>query len=496
MRTGNSKRASWVKAAAIGGLMAGAGTANAQADQVLIHGTVYDFHGDHPDFGLGVGSGFEVSGLVDTVLGVDGKPTFMSSGTGLNAQALDGDGMPIAPHLYSAFAGGGPLVLENSQTQSGNSTLDTYDPNAGYDPSTAVEITEPVPPSGGIDNITPPPFDGSVVKVTNMIYKNEKTGFSISGTHHCDNFSMKNSIMNVVGDVVIRVDNSFEILTSSGINIPAGASLTFWIGGSFEIRNHCTDINVSSGDHTRLVFNNFGTTDMYIENNSDTMATINAPNATVRCENSSNFYGAISAAGLDLSNSCGVHLAGEMAAPSACYAQGDTQNASGSSSAGQIAGPSSFNQWFGSVPGVNDFGQLQLFMSDTGAGTYEMSTSEWDPINGELYGNEGDSGNRGFTFAGESQFENADCADLFFEVETAMDCWVFIDDGLVIDLGGNTGMSSQRIQTDRLSLTPGVHKLRVFIAQRQGGSEGLRITTTLGLTQPRGAVYQMSAHHD
>lgn len=476
-------------------LAALSGTAAGQ-DSVLIHGYIYDFHADHPDFGLGTGSGGEVTGLVDTVLGSNGKPAFMGSGTALGVQALDGDGEPIAPHLYSPWDGSGSaLVLESDPTQSGSATLDTYDPTLGYDPGTAVEVTNPPPPVAGIMNISPPPFDSSVVKVSSMTYKNEKSGFTISGTHHTENFSMKQSIMNVVGDVVIRVDGSFSILTSSGINIPDGSSLTIWFGGSFQIRNHCTDINVSSGDHTRLVFNNFGTTDMYIENNSDTMATINSPNATVRCENSSNFYGTISAAGLDLANSCGVHLAGEVPSPSTCFAEGDTQEASGSSSTGQVAGISTFNQWFSSVPGINDFERHQMFLTNTG-GNYEMSTTEWDPINGELYGNEGDSGNRGFTFAGESQFEYAECADQYFEIETAMDAWVFIDDELVIDLGGNTGMSSQRIQTDRMNLADGLHTLRVFIAQRQAGTDGLRITTSLGLTPPKGAVYQMSTHHD
>jgi len=131
-------------------------TGAAGAQDTLLPGQIFDFQSTHPDFGLPAGSGGEVSGLVDLVLNGVNRPQFMGvSGLQLSDQALDADGEPIAPHLFSPFdPTGGPLVLENQPSRSGSGVFDTYDPGTGYDPGTAEAITGDVPTTSGIPNIT------------------------------------------------------------------------------------------------------------------------------------------------------------------------------------------------------------------------------------------------------------------------------------------------------------------------------------------------------
>jgi len=470
-----------------------AGVASAQ--DTLLPGQIFDFQSSHPDFGLPAGSGGEVAGLVDLVLNGVNRPEFLGiSGLQLSDQALDADGEPIAPHLFSPFdPTGGPLVLENTPSRSGNNTLDTYDPAAGYDPSTATEVTGDVPTVAGIPNISPPTFGGGVTKVTKITYKNEKPGFDISGEYHCDMFEMRQSVMNVVADTVIKVDSSLVIRTSSEIHIAPGATLTFWIGGDATVENQCY-LNMG-GDHTALMFNNYGTGTFTVQNHSSVTASYLAPNGTFHTENNTDFYGAVTSEDMIMDNSTGVHLAGDIPTPNTCYAQGDTQMASGSGHAGAITSPNSFNTWFNSSPGVNQIDTHQIFLNESG-GVYSCTLTDWDPINGELYGNEGQTRNSNFTFAGESLISFSDCSGQYFEIATDMDCWVYVDEELVIDMGGTTGVTRQRIEFDRLNLTVGYHRLRVFLAARTDAPVDLEIETTIPLTRPVNMAWRADPNHD
>ncbi|MFG0305019.1 MAG: fibro-slime domain-containing protein [Phycisphaerales bacterium JB040] len=467
----------------------------AAAQDTLLPGQIFDFQSTHPDFGLPAGSGGEVSGLVDLVLNGVNRPEFLGvSGLQLSDQALDADGEPIAPHLYSPFdPSGGPLVLENQPNRSGSGVFDTYDPGTGYDPGTAEPITGDVPLTSGIPNISPPPFGGGVSKVTKITYKNEKSGFDISGEFHCDTFEMRQSVMNVVADTVIRVDSALIIRTSSEIHIAPGATLTFWFGGTATVENQCY-LNMG-GDHTALMFNNFGTGTFYLQNHSFITASMVAPNGTFHVENNTDYYGAVTAQNLVMENSHGVHLAGEIATASTCYAEGDTQMASGSGHDGGVTSNMTFNTWFASTPGLNQIDTHQIFLNQTG-GVYSVTLTDWDPINGELYGNEGQARNSNFTFAGESLINFNECAGQYFEIATNMDCWVYVDDELVIDMGGVTGVTRQRIEFDRLGLTPGYHRLRVFLAARTNAPVDLEIETTIPLTRPVNMAWRADPKHD
>lgn len=73
-------------------------------------------------------------------------------------------------------------------------------------------------------------------------------------------------------------------------------------------------------------------------------------------------------------------------------------------------------------------------------------------------------------------------------VSSADDAWVFVDGGLVIDLGSAHGRDMQWINLDRLGLTPGeVVAVDVFFAERRSGDQHFRLETNARL-RPAGSA--------
>lgn len=157
----------------------------------------------------------------------------------------------------------------------------------------------------------------------------------------------------------------------------------------------------------------------------------------------------------------------------------------------------SFSKWFNneranrSTPHeiVLDNGQSQP------GGVYRFSRSTSDgnpffPIDGQLSGNEGNSHNYHFTYEVNSRFEYTDPAtrsyDLTFDVIGEDDIWVFVNDQLVIDLGGvhgeKWGMVNVDSMADELNLVPGEeYDLDLFFAERHTTDSSLTIETTIQL---------------
>lgn len=176
---------------------------------------------------------------------------------------------------------------------------------------------------------------------------------------------------------------------------------------------------------------------------------------------------------------------------------------------GAIASENSFRQWFSDTLGVNASGAAPIDLVRQANGNYVFDDTTdphysklggFFPADGRLFGDKDASGhNTLFTYYFEAMFTYDESVPQFFSVYTDMEVWVFINDKLVIDMGGFHGMLEQRIDLSRLCLTDGgEYKLAYFMASRHAPNSRLRIETNLdfgGASTPP-PTHAVSAGHD
>lgn len=149
-------------------------------------------------------------------------------------------------------------------------------------------------------------------------------------------------------------------------------------------------------------------------------------------------------------------------------------------------GSVAFDQWYRDTPGVNLSTPLSIVLDNTitpDPDVYTFSDSSFFPIDGLLLGNQGRSHNYHFTFEIHSEFTYTGGETFTFTGDD--DLWVFIDDTLVIDLGGVHSAMTGSVSLDSLGLTLGhTYDFDLFFAERHTVASTFRIDTSIALVQP------------
>ena len=155
----------------------------------------------------------------------------------------------------------------------------------------------------------------------------------------------------------------------------------------------------------------------------------------------------------------------------------------GPGSLGSTTGEPEFDQWYNDDPTVNNSSDTTLTFTWDGT-KYKYSNSSFFPIDGELFGNDGNP-NHNYHFTMELHHSFTYQGGEVFNFSGDDDLWLFIDDQLVIDLGGVHSASFASVELDTLGLEEGNnYDFDLFFAERHTTASNFIAETTIELANP------------
>jgi len=436
-----------------------------------LSGVVRDFKRSHPDFDvMPIGGPGHYASNVALTIGPSGEPLFEGGGFKVATQWQNSGSHPIAPHVYIAGGSGpGVVLVVNEPDVHRNATADTWDSSAGPyspggDPPTFVVGAQ-------MPKITAPtglgPSEGSTT-LGNVF---------INSDRHFDSLTI-DGLAVISGSRVIYCEGDFTLATWASLVLLPGATLSLYVTEEIDLAMPHSNFNAppASGMPGRAVIYNLGTERMEVGHpNSVIYATVIAPWAEMRVMPGSDFFGNFIGKDLDVQPNAGLHIDNNVTFNSTvCGVMvNDIAGAAGITSDAAVTSETSFAQWYREILGVNLAMSYSIQLSlDADSGVYEYLNDSFYPIDGLVFGNEDDEHNNYFTYEIVAHFEYSACAGQFIEFMGSDDAWIFIEEGMVIDLGGIDASTEQWIDVDRLGLVDGEeYTMRLFFAHRSGLSQ-------------------------
>ncbi|MCA9295520.1 MAG: fibro-slime domain-containing protein [Phycisphaerales bacterium] len=458
---------------------------------VQLTGTLRDFMGSHPDFDVMPSLGYgHYAGNVQTTLSEDALPTFSGEYIGSAMTDFDIDDGEIEPDEDFAIM---VTVLGSSIAYKGDPIPVTFQleiDNAQYMPfgpwTTPVDsnVNDEANPRRDINSVTYEEGSSVTIKARSWMKQISSTS-GLSNGHweaayevdSADDSPFVKMLRN--GDPVPDIDGMddqssvmsyvVDYLDSSTNTMTMGENQVIML---FELGTD--DLTSTAADFQDLVvLITFGTSPEYLQATTvvgEETPSLQTYGYKVNAEWTTTAGDAIA-----------PHLAAVGSPITVCAtAVQDNAGSRGGASTGGITDNSTFAQWFTDVPGINQSMPHSIELTYVGDGIFEFESDEFFPATDQLLGNEGEANNYFFTYSISMDCEYSGCGEQFFEVRATDDVWVFVDDQLVIDLGGVIHGATQRIDLDRLGLTDGnTYKVRVFIAQRNHSESELALRTNI-----------------
>ena len=502
-------------------------------NRLILRGVVRDFMTDHPDFGVSPAEGFgHAPGNASLTLVNERQLMFTGQGFMATSQWRDVQGRPIAPHLFNkagldywSWSQAG-VAVNGAITMTQNTTIDSWDSTAGTyaatvssdavvatnaddsqisinatatlggdlmvgpggDPAAATSsgavtgLAGVLDTTGDLPSITPP---GNLGPSTgDWSLGQEDTATISSNKLHVTNFTVdKNSIVYIDGNLVLLVDNSFNLAQGVSIKLTAGSTLVLYILGPINAYDQDIKINANTKDPSLVTIYFLDTTPMEFSQSAEIYANIIAPDADLILNSDAELFGSFIGQSILLDQGAALHID---KAPNYATACGplviDTAGTAGADTFAGVTDAYTFSQWFRDVPGVNAAKKADVKLTLAGDGMFEYITDSFYPIDNKLYGNEGAAHNYHFTFEVPATFVYEACTDQMFMFQGDDDAWLYVDGKLVMDLGGMLAGVPQVVEMDRLGLTDGeTYDIRFFYAQRQTTSARFAMRTNIDL---------------
>ncbi len=165
----------------------------------------------------------------------------------------------------------------------------------------------------------------------------------------------------------------------------------------------------------------------------------------------------------------------------------------------RIASQESFNQWYRNGEDVNQASKQTITLEDPdgdGIDRFERSKhngQQFFPIDNQFIGNEGNIHNYHFTYEVHSKFTYTDPESrditMIFEFSGDDDVWVYVNNKLIIDLGGVHGERYASVNIDDIADDLGLvigetYNFDFFFAERHKTESNLTIETSIQFISP------------